>query len=256
MLRKKIPADSNAVRQEMTDHSPVDDSVGLAPVRPRDPRQLDRLVRDAFAGYAGGSGHPCLGSRSVVHDDSYQLQILRHLGTRASARRLEEGLESFRQQPAYHDASFSSFVAVFREPAGLSGEDFHRLLWRQLQLLHDLDRQAHAWDPSVSSDPEDPNFSFSVASEAYFVIGLNPSSPRWARRFSWPTLVFNPHRQFATLQADGKFSRMRSMIRDRDSLLQGDENPALADFGETSEARQYSGLDLPPGWRCPLRVRQ
>ena len=225
-----------------------------AAVCPGDPRQLNRLIRDAFAGYAGSSGHPCLGARSVVHDGSFRLQVLSRLGTPAAARVLVRSLSSFAQKSAYMDAAFSSFVAVFREPTELTAADFHQLLWRQLQLLHDYDRLTYRWDPSVSSDPDDPHFSFSIAGRAFFVIGLHPARPKWARRFSWPCLVFNPHRQFADLRANGKFPRMRELIRERDRRLQGTENPGLADFGESSEARQCSGFAAPANWRCPLHV--
>src|SRR5690606_216072 len=74
-------------------------------------------------------------------------------------------------------------------------------------------------------------------------------------RFPWPALVFNSHRQFEQLRADGRYRKMQGVIRERDRALQGDINPNLADFGDISEARQYSGRATEPGWQCPLRVR-
>src|SRR5207244_4323508 len=87
----------------------------------------------------------------------------------------------------------TAFVAVFtgRPPRGEA--DFERRLWLQLQQLHDRDDPSPGWDPSVSNDPEDARFAFSFAGCALFVIGLHPDSSRLARRFAWPTLVFNPH---------------------------------------------------------------
>ena len=77
---------------------------------------------------------------------------------------------------------------------------------------------------------------------------------RVARRATTPTLVFNLHEQFEALRASGQFSRMRDRIRERDERLQGTINPMVADHGEHSEARQYSGRQVGPGWRAPFRA--
>ena len=111
---------------------------------------------------------------------------------------------------------------------------------------------AAPWDAAVSDDPEDPQFSFSHAGCALFVVGLHPNSSRMARRFRWPTLVFNPRAQFERLRSEGKFERLRGLVRDREIALQGTLNPNLADFGERSEARQYSGRATEADWKCPF----
>ena len=38
--------------------------------------------------------------------------------------------------------------------------------------------------------------------------------------------------------------------------LQGTINPNLADFGDASEARQYSGRAVEANWTCPFRPRR
>jgi FPC/CPF motif-containing protein YcgG len=38
-------------------------------------------------------------------------------------------------------------------------------------------------------------------------------------------------------------------------MLQGTVNPMLAEFGEQSEARQYSGRDVGEIWKCPFHAR-
>ena len=104
----------------------------------------------------------------------------------------------------------------------------------------------------MSSDPADPHFSFSFAGRALYVIGMHANSSREARRFPWPTLIFNPHEQFERLRADGKWKHMQETIRRRDHALQGTINPMLSDFGERSEARQYSGRAVEENWRAPF----
>jgi FPC/CPF motif-containing protein YcgG len=213
---------------------------------------MERLVRDAFEGFAGGDGHPCLGARSVVRRNAYELHLHGRLGTVAAAAALNAELAGF--AATLRGGELASLVAVFSEPAAMTETRFSALLWRQLQHMHDLDRIEHAWDPRVSSDPDDPEFSFSVAATAYFVVGLHAGSSRWARRFAWPTLVFNPHAQFDALRESGGYQRMRTVIRGRDTDLQGTVNPALRDHGTMSEAGQYAGNSVSDDWRCPLHV--
>jgi uncharacterized protein len=97
---------------------------------------------------------------------------------------------------------------------------------------------------TLSADPDDPRFSFSFARRAFYVIGLHPRSSRWARRFAWPTLIFNAHDQFEDLHAHGQFGRLKEAINRRDSALQGRPNPRLTEFGTASEAPQYAAREV------------
>ena len=45
---------------------------------------------------------------------------------------------------------------------------------------------------------------------------------------------------------------MKTMIRKRDTAFQGSINPMVADFGTTSEAKQYSGREVSESWKRPL----
>ena len=222
---------------------------------------LEQRVRDAFSAFVGDSGYPCLAARGLVHRDRYQLGVYGPLGSIVATCALASDLGAFARdarhlRPADPADPLTAFVAVFS--GGGAGEDaFERGLWRQLQRLHDRDDPSSAWDPAVSDDPADPRFSFSFAGTALFVIGLHPDSSRTARRFAWPALVFNPHAQFERLRRQGQFDRLRDRIRARDHVLQGRINPNLADFGERSEARQYSGRDATSAaWTCPFHRRK
>ena len=135
----------------------------------------------------------------------------------------------------------------------MSEAHFERLLWGHLQQMHEIDVEFFGWDPTVSPDPEDNQFSFSIGGRAYFVAGLNPRASRKARRFPHAALVFNLHQQFERLRERGKFEMIKNMIRARDMAFQGSINPVLEDFGVSSEARQYSGRAVEDNWRCPFR---
>lgn len=143
-----------------------------------------------------------------------------------------------------------SFLAVFPDKAVQSEKDFERLLWQQLIELDSLSNDE--WDAAVSSDPENPEFSFSIAGNAFYIVGMHPNSSRISRRSPFPTLVFNLHQQFENLRRRHVFKNIQQKIRQRDIALQGNENPMLRDFGTESEAKQYSGRKVEADWKCPF----
>ncbi len=163
---------------------------------------------------------------------------------------LAKELLGFARSPMASKRTLATFVAIFRQPCSPSEMEFEKLLWLQLQRLDEISARNFRWDKSVVSDPTQPRFSFSFAGRAFYIVGLHGNSSRVARRFTWPALVFNPHAQFEKLRHDGKWLRMRNAIRQRDLALQGSINPMLADFGEISEARQYSGRLVDDNWQA------
>jgi FPC/CPF motif-containing protein YcgG len=213
----------------------------------------DRLaeIGTAFRAFVGDQSYPCLAGRGVVHSERLALRVYGALGSSRSTTALSRDLSAFLSAPATGDAS-RAFAAVFPARPPRDERGFEQQLWRQLQLLHERDDSAAPWAPGTSADPADPRFGFSFAGHALFVIGLHAASSRDARRFRWPALVFNLHAQFARLREAGQFDRMRGMVRAREMALQGSLNPNLADFGERSEARQYSGRAVEADWQCPF----
>ena len=220
------------------------------------------LIHDQFRALVLHPSFSCLGAKSALRSGGYQMGIYDELGSTEATRALARDLSAFAgtldnevdDADADHAVRLTTFVASFLRPVPGDEAEFERLLWAQLQALHDGE-PTQSWDPSVSSDPEDAHFSFSIAGSAFFVVGLHAASTRWARRFAWPTLVFNPHEQFERLRQDGHFGRLQGLIRARERTLQGSLNANLTDFGEQSEARQYSGRPVGEDWRCPFSPR-
>ena len=141
---------------------------------------------------------------------------------------------------------------VFEGPGALDETGFETHLWARIQSLTAKDSwRGQPHDARVSADPEDPHFSLSFGGEAFFVVGLHPRASRPARRFAYPTMVFNLHDQFETLRALGRYEKLRAAIIDRDIDLAGSPNPMLSRHGTNSEARQYSGRAVAGDWACP-----
>jgi FPC/CPF motif-containing protein YcgG len=196
--------------------------------------------------------YPCLGARASFHRGTYRFGVYDRLDDPDVTRGLMRDVYAFANERRGIAANFTTFAAVFRGPIPVDELAFERALWSQLERLHAVDRTLYEWDPAVSSNPDDPAFSFSLAGNAFFVVGMHPKANRWARRFAWPALIFNAHEQFEELRSNGTFDGLQRRIRERDVRLQGSINANLTDYGRHSEAGQYSGREVEPGWKCPF----
>ena len=210
-------------------------------------------AKQAFRDLVMRQEFPCVGARAAFNSGSYVVSAFAELGSDSATAALARDLFDFTRSGMREASEYATFVAIFSGPEEMDELQFEQALWRQLQKLNDADAPHSAWDAMASPDPTDPQFSFSCAGQALYVIGLHANSSRQARRFRWPTLVFNPHEQFEKLRADGKWKRMQQPLRERDVQLQGSVNPMLSDFGQVTEARQYSGRAVEEDWRAPFK---
>lgn len=199
-----------------------------------------------------GSYYPCTGAISVFAQKSYRFGLFPELAHDSAARAVCHDLYEFCHEFPIADDQLSTFIAMFRGPEIESEQHFEDLLWSQLQAMHIIDSDFFAWDKSVASDPTNNDFSFSIGGRAMFVIGMHPKASRLARTFRYPTMVFNLHEQFERLRARGKFETMKKIVRVREIAFQGSINPMLKNFGERSEASQYSGQAVSDNWPCPF----
>jgi uncharacterized protein len=216
------------------------------------PDLLASAVIGAFRGFVLNPQFVCVAAKSAVHHETYRLGIYDRLASPEATAGLSHDLYEFLREAEPIESEFTTFVATFKEPACLGEAAFEELLWRQLQMLHDGDAPLHDWDPDVSSNPDDPHFSFSFAGHAFFIVGLHPGSARLARQFPWPMLAFNPHSQFERLRETGMWQKIQDAVRHLEVGLQGNINPVLADFGQETEAKQYSGRLIEPDWHPPF----
>jgi uncharacterized protein len=212
------------------------------------------FFREQFSAFIGAHDFPCVGAKAAFNSGSYRLSVYNQLGTIQATNALATDLRRFTRSRLCRTNEYATFVAIFEKPRDVTEVIFEKLLWSQLQQLNRIDARSHAWDPKVSSQPNDPFFSFSFGGQALYVVGLHGASSRQSRRFHWPALVFNPHEQFHRLRLKGKWRRMRDTIRAREVALQGNVNPMLSDFGERSEAGQYSGRVTGKGWQPPFKA--
>lgn len=194
--------------------------------------------------------HPCVMAQTVFSMDKVDLHVYDNFGSKNTAHKILRDIKEYLAKYDFSTNEFYTFVATFPGRKEYTEEQFEELLWKQLQFIHEVDEQP--WDPTVSSDPESNKFSFSILGKAFYMVGLHPNSSRKARQSPVPAIAFNLHWQFEKLREMGAYQNVRDKIRERDRELQGDNNPMLEDFGEKSEARQYSGRKVGEEWKCPF----
>ena len=194
---------------------------------------------------------PCVGAKAALAAGHLGFLVAGNLCTADGDSALVERLQDF-AATTESDALFTSQLALYPDTPLLNEVQFERALWQRLQAMHELDASLHAWDPSVSKDPQSPEFSLSIGGRGFYIVGLHPGASRPARRFHCAALVFNLHSQFETLRSDGRYGKLRAAITGRDIAYSGSRNPMLATHGDASEARQYSGRRVDDSWRCPF----
>lgn len=215
---------------------------------------IARNIEAQFRAHIADTAFPCVGAKSAQARDLLDVLVAHDMRSGWDDLRIHDRLIEWAEQYRNDPAGLRSMAVVFEQPGSLDESQYESLLWERLQSFAEKDNWlGQSYDPSVSPDPTDPHFSLSFGGEAYFVVGLHPHASRPARRFAYPTMVFNLHNQFEALREDGRYERMREAILDRDRTLAGDINPMLARHGESSEARQYSGRAVDDDWTCPFR---
>ncbi len=207
-------------------------------------------LRKEFEDFIIKQDHPCIMAKTVFSMDQVELHSYPEFGSRATAARIMDDLESYINSYDFESNDFKTFLAVFPDSPKYSEIEFEKLLWKQLQNLHRVDNSE--WDKEVSDDPESEHFSFSLSGRAFYIVGMHPGASRIARQSPYTAIAFNLHWQFEKLRDMGSYETVRDRIRDRDRELQGDINPMLEDFGNSSEAKQYSGRKVGKEWKCPF----
>ncbi len=228
---------------------------GLVYVNGGKPQELETHIHSQFRAMIMSGAFPCVLGRSALKNNSYRFALYDDMTSAASVQGLCHDLFEFvQEQPLAYE--FSTFATCFCDPQPVDETDFERLLWGLLQALHNEDAVHHEWDTKTSSEPNNPQFSFSFGGRSYFIVGLHARSSRVSRRFTYPTVVFNAHYQFQNLKEEDKFEHFQKTIRGFDTRLQGNINPSLTNYGSDSEAKQYSGRLVEQDWKCPFHPKK
>lgn len=197
--------------------------------------------------------HPCVMANTVFKLDNYHLKVYDKLQNEENIKPILKDIENYIENYDFESNNFESLIVCFKDNEFISETNFENELWNFLQKLHNNDNEK--WDPNVSQDPNNPDFSFSIKGKAFYIVGMHPESSRMARRAPYCTIAFNLHWQFEKMREMGIYQRVKNRIRRRDEKFQGTINPVLQDFGNESETKQYSGRNVGSKWKCPFHSK-
>lgn len=212
----------------------------------------DTIYTKEYLSFINKKEFPCVAAKTALTWNQLHCLVVDHLACPKDDAAILDFIYQFVDDYRQSDKLYHSAAVIFKGPEAPNEALFEELFWQRLQALSNLDAQRYHYDRRVVADPTSPDFSFSLKEEAFFVIGLHPGSSRPARQFSYPTLVFNAHAQFEQIRANGRYENLRDTIRTRDVAYSGSINPMLQDFGEASEAYQYTGKLYTEAWKCPF----
>jgi FPC/CPF motif-containing protein YcgG len=216
----------------------------------------NKIIEDKFKDYINDENFPCVGAKSALSQSNLDFYFAKSILDSSYDDDLYGSLKSFGQKLDLDGRSLQSYVLIFLDKQKFSEIDFERLLWKKLQALHDIDILNKAdWSKDCESLPESSKFSMSISGYGFFIIGLHSGASRTARKFKYPAMVFNSHTQFEILRKSGKYNKLQKIIRKKDLEINGSINPMLKNFGESSEANQYSGRLVNSNWKCPLKIK-
>lgn len=213
-----------------------------------------KAIIGEFQDFILNETYPCVAARAAMARKQIACLVADHMACGHEDDRILRFLYDFVAGFRSAGTDFHSAAVIFQGPEGITEKTFENLLWRRLQSLSDLDANNFDHDHRVDPDPSAPDFSFSIGEEAFFVIGLHPSSTRRSRQFRYPAIVFNPHIQFEEMRSAERYEKLKTIVRKRDIRYSGSINPMLSDFGERSEVYQYSGKKYDDDWTCPLHI--
>jgi uncharacterized protein len=199
------------------------------------PGLLAQFVHNQFRALILDATFPCVGAKAAFNQGTYRFGMYPEMASRAATAGLYRDLQAFvAEQPAM-GSNFATFVASFTGPHPDDWRYFDVRICRQLQSLHDM--ESHEYDRRTRADAKSLRASFSFAGQAFFLVEFYAASPHWARRFAWPTLVFNPRHQFERLREEGKFERFQQAVQARERALEEGIN---------------RGVPKPTQPKCPL----
>ena len=214
--------------------------------------QSSNAIRNSFRSFLSDPLFPCVAAKDALSKDNVQIYIAQHIACPADDEGILAFLYAFTDAYRLAEKGFHSAAIIFEQPENLSEELFDKFMWQRLIALKKLDEKKYQHDARVSNDPTSSNFSFSIKEEANFILALHANNSRPARRFKYPTLIFNPHAQFEAMKTTNRYEKMKAVVRKKDIVLAGSINPMLTNFGEASEVFQYSGKQYDNNWQCPL----
>lgn len=201
-------------------------------------------AQNYFKGFVGEKDFPCVAGRTVARTDQYAFCAYPDMTNPQLAEGIMHDMIQFQHEfgipddPKPNGKRFRSFVAAFAEPHITSPLHGAEALYTLLGNMHDVNAQHYPWKEGFSNDMESSDFGYSAGESAFFIAFFHPEAHDAARRSDVTFVVFNSHAMLESLKDEGKFNKLRDIIRSRQDSV----HPYLGNHGEVKEWRQYALL--------------
>ncbi len=205
---------------------------------------------DAFNAFLRSDAFTCVGAKTAMAQNTIEVV---DCGT-LSMEEVHAAIQHYNTQILQPESrQLQSLALLFPHISVADEKAFETFLWETLQAIHQIDvAQGIDWASDCDAKADSPSFSMSLAGQGFYVVGMHPHASRPARQAPCVTLVLNSHTQFEALKERGTYYRLKDKIRSKEVATHGSINPMLEDFGEHSEAMQYSGRRVGGEWKCPF----
>ena len=256
-MKQEIMEDSDILRSETSTESTrcvvyndTEKQFGSLDSAHFDTTQQPDIMRELalFTKFIRSDQYPCVAGRIAFVKKSFCFGLYSRMGDHQSAFNVWTDLVRFiRYQNAQwrNGNIFTTFVAIFQGTEVNDEDEFHDLLWKHLQIMHNIDHEKKStWPSHIPQNVLDPHFSFVIAGRPFFLVGLHPNSSRKGRTYHEHAIVFNSKYQFDKLREYGIMQDIFAITRGRDLKFNGSINPNLIPLDDYSAALQYSGKEL------------
>lgn len=216
----------------------------------------DNCIYEELKVFINSEGFSCVAAKTSILKHTLYHRNYRERTLDKVAKNIHKDVVEFEKNRIAISKTNATFVCTFSDLYFVDEIKFEYFLWELIQAIHLVDYEnGNTWAAGYEYNPEHKKFSFSVNKSAFFLVGLHSESSRKTRKFSIPAVVFNSHEQFEYLKEIGVFEKLKTSIRKKEVELQGCLNPNLSDFGDQSEAKQYSGRHVESNWKCPFMAK-
>ena len=121
----------------------------------------EERLQNAIEVFLGDKRYPCAGAKSAMSQATIASRLATSMRCPADDAKIIESIYEFIAEWQANPQPFASLIVAFEKDGYADEKSFENAMWSLLQRLHEIDRDNFEWDPTVSSDPDSPDFSFS-----------------------------------------------------------------------------------------------
>lgn len=214
---------------------------------------LDRSMRE-------GRRFPCVFGQAAFLTEQYSFSAYDDISDPLTVEGVLHDIVRSQQEfeipanPPRKQRIFRSTLTAFRKPEIRDELHSAEVLYELLGQMHEINSRHFDWREGYSSDPESPDFGYSVGNSAHFLAYFHPQAFVPARQSEVQFVVFNSHDvvyEYKNYKGMEDHARKKAEIRRRQAQP---IHPYLGDHGTTPDWVQYALLSPDPATEAKERI--